>query len=299
MKIEMKKIDPTKREMSFEIAKERVDDKLEQVYRDFEKVAKLPGFRPGKVPRKMIEANYANVAKEEVLKKLIPEVYQEGLAQEQVTPLDMPEIHDVNFKDGAVVFKATFEVKPEVTIKDYKGITITKKTTEVTEDEINKTLEYFKTAQGEDKPVTVDDAFARGLGYASLEEFKKQLVRNMEMDKDRQSRLDIENQIIEALVKKAKLLVPKSLIAKQMERRIDEIKARLKKQGTKEDEIKKREEALRVELKEPVEKEVKVYFILDKIATEEKLEISEGENMPAKVMEFLRKEAQWTTEKAK
>ena len=82
----------------------------------------------------------------------------------------------------------------------------------MTDDEINKTLEYFKKGQGQEKEkeVEINDAFAHGLGYPSLEEFKKSLSRQLESDKDRHNRADVENQIVEALLKKAKLTVPES-----------------------------------------------------------------------------------------
>jgi FKBP-type peptidyl-prolyl cis-trans isomerase (trigger factor) len=109
--------------------------------------------------------------------------------------------------------------------------------------------------------------------------------------------LDVENQIVEALLKKAKLVVPQSLVNKQLERRVDEMVKRMRSHGAKDEDIKKREDELRKELKEVVEREVKVYFILEKIAQEEKLELKEGENIPAKVMEYLMKEASWEEEK--
>ncbi|MCK5082136.1 MAG: hypothetical protein KAR31_04440, partial [Candidatus Omnitrophica bacterium] len=162
-----------------------------------------------------------------------------------------------------------------------------------TDEEINKTLEYFKQGQGQDKSVEIDDAFAHGLGYPNLAEFKKSLSRQLELDKDRQNRLDIENQIIECLLKKAKLVVPQSLVRRQIENRIGEGKKRLKDQGLSTEEINKKEEEMRKELRDPVERDVKVYLILDKIAQVENIEIKEGENLPAKTIEFLLKEAKW------
>ena len=294
MKVEVKKVDALRRELKFEIPKDRVSKKLNEVYEEISKVAKIKGFRPGKAPRQMVEQHHSQLAHEEVLKKIIPEVYQEGLQKEKIEPIDMPEIADVNFKDGMITFTAKLDIKPEVNIdsNDYKGIKVQRKSSQVTEDEINKTLEIFKKGQG-DKEVVLDDAFARGLGYPSLEEFKKTLTRQMEMDKDQQNRLDLENQIVEAIFKKVKLSVPQSLVNKQIERRIHDHAHRLKHQGVSDEEIKKREEAWRGELKEPVEKDVKVYFIFAKIAALEKFELKEGENLPAKVMEFLLKEAKW------
>ena len=293
MKVEVKKVDAVKRELRFEIPKERVSQKFDEVYKELSKIVKVKGFRPGKVPRHILETQHGKHAQDEVFQKLIPEVYHERVTSENLAPIDMPEIEDVNFKDGMITFTAKLDIKPEVKIDNYKSIKVTRKSSGVTEEEINKTLEYFKQGQGQDKNVEIDDAFAHGLGYPNLAEFKKSLSRQLELDKDRQNRLDIENQIIECLLKKAKLVVPQSLVRRQIENRIGEGKKRLKDQGLSTEEINKKEEEMRKELRDPVERDVKVYLILDKIAQVENIEIKEGENLPAKTIEFLLKEAKW------
>jgi len=295
MKVDVKKVDAVKRELKFEIPKERVSQKFNEVYKELGKIIKVKGFRPGKVPRHILESQHSNKAKEEVLRKLVPEVYHEGVKQEQLIPLDMPEIADVDFKDGVVTFTAKLDIKPEIIIEQYKGIKVKRKSSEVTKEEIDKTLEYFKKGQGQDKEnnVEINDAFAHGLGYPNLEEFKKSLSRQLESDKDRHNRADVENQIVENLLKKTKLTAPESLVRRQIEHRIGEEKKQLKSQGVSADDIDKKEKEMRNNLRAPVEREVKVYLILDKIAEVEDIKIKEGENLPMKVMEFLLKEAKW------
>lgn len=299
MKISVKKIDALRREMKFEVPEDLVAEKLNSVYQELGRVAKVKGFRPGKVPRHVLEAEHSVLAREETVKKIIPEAYQEGLQQEDMSPLDLPEITNVDFKDGVIRFTAQFDIKPEIKIKNYKGIPIKRKSSKVTEEEINKTLEYFKQSQGRDDKATLDDGFVKGLGYPSLEAFKESLSRQMEIDKDRQNRLDIENQIVEVLFKEAKLIIPKSLVKKQLEYRLGEAKRRFESQGLPEEEIKKKEEEMREELKDVVEKDVKIYLVLDKIAQLEGITIGENENLPHKVMGFLLKEASWKDEEKK
>jgi len=295
MKVDVKKVDEVKRELKFEISKERVSQKFNEVYKELGKIIKVKGFRSGKVPRHILESQHSAKAKDEVFRKIVPEVYHEGITQEKLMPLDMPEIADVDFKDGVITFTAKLDIKPEVVIDSYKGIKVKRKSSEVTEEEINKTLEYFKQGQGQNdkKEIEVNDSFAHGLGYPSLEDFKKSLARQLEMDKDRQNRGDVENQIIENLLKKAKLTVPESLVRKQIEHRIEDQKQKLKSQSVANEEIEKKVKEMRSELRSPVEREVKVYLILDKIANVENIEVKEGENLSAKVIEFLLKEAKW------
>ncbi len=294
MKVAVKKVDALKRELAFEISKERVAKAHSEVMQEILKVAKVKGFRPGKAPRQVVESQHGALAREETLKKLIPEVYHEGITQEKIDALDLPEIHDVEFKDGLIRFKAHVDIKPEVKLGNYKGLKVTRKSSKVTDEELNKTLDYFKKPQGGEKEQALDDNFVKSLGYPSLEAFKESLTRQMEMDKDRQNRLDVENQVVDALIKDAKLDVPSTLVKRQLEHRMEETIQRLKEQGMPEAEIKKREEQMRKDFEKTAEKDVKVYLILEAIAKAENIHThSEKESLPGKVMAFLLKEASW------
>ena len=293
MLIEVKKIDPARRELKFEIGKDRVSKKLEEVYKEITKVAKVKGFRQGKVPRNILVSTHGKIAQEETIKKLIPEVYHEGIGKEKIDPIDMPEIHDVNLKDGILTFTAKLDIRPEIKVKNYKGIKVQRKSSKVTDEDIAKTFEILKKGQGKDKEVMLDDAFARGLGFPNLEEFKSALTRQLEMDKDRQNRTDVEHQIVDAILKETKFVVPQSLLGKHMDYRIHEARQHYKSHGMAEDEIKKKEVELREQLKDSVERDVKVYLVFQEIAKAENLTTAQNENLMSKVMELLLKEASW------
>jgi len=292
MKLSVKKVDALKREMRFELSGERVTKQLEATMEEICRVARIKGFRPGKAPRNVVEQHHGEYAKEEAIKKLIPDAYREGLEQEKLDPIDLPEINDVEFKNNVLTFTAVVDIKPEIKIKNYKGIKVTRKSSKVSDEEVNKTLDYLKKSQGKEDAV-IDDAFAKSLGYPSLDEFRQFLVRQMEMDKDRHNRVDVENQIVDALLKETKFTVPQSLVKRQVENRIEEMKHRFTHQGVPETEIKKREEEWRKELQEPVERDVKAYLVFDEIAKQENITVAEKESLPHKVMAFLMKEAQW------
>lgn len=295
MKVEVKKVDALKRVMKFEIPKDRVTTVMNQVYTEIGKYAKIKGFRPGKVPRHILENSHGKMAQEETIKKIIPQVYHEGLHQENLNPIDLPEISDVALTDGILKFTATLDIRPEVQVGNYKGIKVTRKDAKVSDEDINKTLEFFKKGRGEgQEEVKIDDAFANGMGFPNLEEFKKALTRQLEMDKDRQNRIDIENQIVDHLVKHAKLVVPQSLVKRQLEHRMNDAMRRLKAQGMSQDDIQKKEEEIRKSLEGVVERDVQIFLILEEIAKQEKIEAQgEHERVPDKVMAFLLKEAVW------
>ncbi len=292
MKVEVKKIDTLRRELKFEIPQERVSQTMDEVYNEIGKYAKIKGFRSGKVPRHILTASHGKLAQEETIKKLIPQVYHEGIGEHKLNPIDLPEISEVDLKDGVLRFKAVLDVQPEVKIEKYKGIGVQPKTNKVTEEDMNRTLKFFKKGQGE-KEVAIDDTFAKGMGFPSLQEFKEALTRQLQIDKDRQSRLEIENQIVEELLKNAKLTVPQSLVKRQLAYRTQETLKHFKNHQLSEEELKKKEEEIRKELEPIVERDVKIYLILEEIAKLENIEVKENENMAVKVMELLLKEAKW------
>ncbi len=293
MKVSVKKIGALRREMNFEVPKERVAVKTGEVLSDIVKHARIPGFRPGKAPRNLVETAHGKTAKEEMLKSLIPEVYQEGLKSEKLDPIDFPAIDQVEMKDGALVFRATIDIRPEFDIKDYKGISISKKNAVVSEEELNKTLEFFKKGRGIDENAVLDDAFAKSVGFPTLEEFKTALKRNLEYDKERQNRTDVENQLVEELLRKTQLDAPQSLVERQLYGRIEEFKRRLKQYGAKDDAVDKKVEEAMKEIREAAEKDVKTFLVLQKIALKENIRPEKEENLTVKVMEFLLKEAKW------
>jgi len=293
MKVEVKKVDALKREMKFEIPREKVTEAMDAVYSEIGKHAKVKGFRPGKVPRHILVTSHGQLAKDETIKKIIPQAYHDGVSQHQLNPIDLPEITEVNLKDGILTFTAVLDIRPEVEVSKYKGITVERKKSEVSEEEVLKTLEFFKKGRT-DQEVTIDDNFAKGMGFPSLEEFKTALKRQLEFDRDRSNRMDVENQIVEELIKNAKLMVPQSLVKRQLHHRLNEALRRLQTQGAKEEELKAKEEELRTQLEPAVEREVKIYLILEEIAKLENITIADqNESLPGKVMEFLLKEAKW------
>ena len=293
MKVAVKKIDALRREINFEVPKERVTKKLDGVLKDLSKHAKIPGFRPGKAPKNLVQNAHGKLANEEMLKSLIPEVYQEGVVQEKLDPIDYPAIDQVEFTDGNLKFRATIDLRPEVEVKDYKGIKVTKKSAEVTDEELAKTVDYFKKSRGLDEKADLTDENAKSMGFPSLEEFKKALKRNLEFDKERQNRQDIENQVIESLLKTASLQVPLSLIEKQFAGRVEDFQQRMKQYGAKDEDIAKRLTETEKEIKTAAEKDVKLFLILQKIVQVEKIEVKQGESLAAKALEFLLKEAKW------
>ena len=287
MKTQVKKLDRNKRELTVEVSGDILKNKFEDVYKSLGEHAKVKGFRPGNVPRDMLEKHYSGAAKEEVLRQLIPEVYNQALTKESLEPVSMPEITDVNLGADALSFKATVEIKPKIELKNYKGLKAEYKPIEVKPEEVTSSIDKIK----ENFKEITDESWVRSLGYPSLDELKGVLEKQIYLEKVRAQRVALENGIIEQLTKQVSFEVPQSLVKQHLEELIKQVKVDLAMRGMQRDEIEKQESALRENLAKRAESDVRVFLILEEVATRES--IPNDEHVSQKTMEFLLKNAKY------
>ncbi|MDD4941817.1 MAG: trigger factor [Candidatus Omnitrophica bacterium] len=288
MKAEVKKLDHATRELCVEVAGDVVKNKFEDVFKKITQEAKIKGFRPGHAPRDIIEKEYSHVAHEQVLRELIPEAYQQALDQEKIEAIDYPQISDVKLERTLLSFKAKVEITPEIVVKNYKGIALTYAKPAVSSDEIKRQLDSIKESRKID---TMDDAFARGLGYPSLDELKAVMERQALVAKDNAQRHAVEKQLIDHLTKGLDVKLPQSLVSKQLEEMLRQTKIDLALKGVPKEKIVEEEEALRKELEPQARRQVLVYLVLSSIARTEGIAIDD--QMTHKVMELLYANAKW------
>ncbi len=143
-----------KRELELEIPAENVKKATEKISRDLARVARIPGFRPGKAPVTLIRRRFAEEIKGEVLDSLLPEVLSQSLQEKKLIPVNRPEVDQVNFtEDGPVKFRATFEVLPEFELGDYKGLEIEVDGLEIGDADVDKALEEIRERASTFAPV--------------------------------------------------------------------------------------------------------------------------------------------------
>lgn len=134
-----------KRTLEIEIAAERVDGEFEKVFKEYRSKANIKGFRLGKAPMDMIRKKFKEAAAREVLESLVPEAYENALKQKNLSPVTTPRIADIEIEPGSPLkFTAEIEIRPEIELKDYKGIVVTKKEIKVTEEDIEKNLKMLQ-----------------------------------------------------------------------------------------------------------------------------------------------------------
>ena len=143
-----------RRELELEIPAEDVSKAAERVAKEIARVAKVPGFRPGKAPVSLIKRRYADDIKGEVLQSLVPEKVEKAVAEQKLSPVSQPQVDKLDFNEGQPLkFRAVFEVLPEFELGKYKGLDIEMPATQVTDEDVNKALEETRERAAAFAPV--------------------------------------------------------------------------------------------------------------------------------------------------
>src|SRR3954469_4019887 len=132
MKTEFVDVNDTRKNLVVEIERDVVDQEIDKVARDYGKAARIPGFRPGKVPAKVVRQRFRDQILHDVAHGLIPRAVDEALRERGVEPVDTPDIRDVVVEEGQPLkFTATFETVPPIEPGDYASLTLHQKSTAV------------------------------------------------------------------------------------------------------------------------------------------------------------------------
>ncbi|HVP36294.1 MAG TPA: trigger factor [Terriglobales bacterium] len=151
MKVNVTKDKAWKRVLEIEIPVEKVRGEFDSVYQEYQRKVRIPGFRKGKAPLEMIKSRYKEEVTKDVLDKLLPEAYQEAVKQTDLNPLTLPVLkEEIDFKEGLPLqFKVLIEVRPEIEVKDYKGLKLQKKIVQITEEHVQNALNYLQDKNAE------------------------------------------------------------------------------------------------------------------------------------------------------
>ena len=130
-----------RRELELEIPADEVSKETEKVAKEFARLARVPGFRPGKAPISLIKRRFAEDIKGEVLQTLVPQQVEKAVAEQKLTPVSQPQVDKVEFNEGQPVkFRASFEVLPEFTLGNYKNLEIEMPEMTITDASVANTL---------------------------------------------------------------------------------------------------------------------------------------------------------------
>jgi trigger factor len=138
--------------LSIEIEEEEMDQALDDVLRRLSREVRVPGFRPGKVPRRVIEARLGGAAamREEAIREALPNYYAQAVTDTEIDPIDQPEIDITSGNEsGPVSFDAVVLVRPTVAIPGYQGLVVTLPSLEVDEEVVQSQVDRMRATSGE------------------------------------------------------------------------------------------------------------------------------------------------------
>jgi trigger factor len=131
--------------MRVELEAQKVDEAFDNITREFQKEANLPGFRPGKAPREMVLRKYGKDIEDEVKRKLISDSYRKAVDEKKLDVLGYPDIEEIQFSRGQPLqFAATMETAPEFELPDYKGIEVKREVKTVTEEDVERAIDALR-----------------------------------------------------------------------------------------------------------------------------------------------------------
>ena len=151
------------REIEVEVGADEVSKSFKSVVKRYQKLARIPGFRAGKVPEALIRSKFAKEVRQEVLESLVSERFRKALEEQKLRPVSEPQLLDMQLFDGQPLkFKAAFEVAPEIDITGYDTVHVSRPDAALTQDEFDAELNRVLEGHATVEPVEEDRALVAG-----------------------------------------------------------------------------------------------------------------------------------------
>ncbi|MEU7695197.1 trigger factor [Microbispora hainanensis] len=163
MKTAVEELSPTRVKLTVEVPFKELEPSLQAAYKKVAQQVRVPGFRPGKVPARIIEQRFGRaVVLEETLNDALPKLYGQAVDETEVFPVSQPEIEVTKIEDGEQVeFTAEVDIRPAFDVPDYQGTEVVVDPAEVTDEDITTQLEAlrqrFATLTGVERPAQNGD----------------------------------------------------------------------------------------------------------------------------------------------
>ncbi|RLC07652.1 MAG: trigger factor [Deltaproteobacteria bacterium] len=191
MQVSVEELSSVKKVLHIEIPEDEVTRELEDAYKTLKKTAKIKGFRPGKVPRSVLERLYKKNVDAEVSSKLIQESFSDAIRENSLTYLGNPLIDPPELKPKEPYkYDATIETSPEIEDIDYQGMTIKKTLYQISEEEVDAQIRMLQKSLAkkelveEDRPVRRDDfitidyeGFKDGKPFAEIQKTENHILK--------------------------------------------------------------------------------------------------------------------------
>jgi trigger factor len=134
-----------KKELLIEIPLDVVRRQVDSVASQYARVARIPGFRPGHAPPALVRQHFRDDVRDEVVQSLVPKFFEKAVKEQKWSVVGQPRFEDLKFdEDNPLTCKATFEIYPEIELKQYKELEVEEETPNVTEVDIDQALEEVR-----------------------------------------------------------------------------------------------------------------------------------------------------------
>ena len=154
MKTEFIELSKTRRNLVVEVSSTVVSNEIDRLTQSYGRAARIPGFRPGKVPSKLVKQRFRDQILRDVARGLIPSAVAEALRERKLEPVDTPDIRDVVVEEGQPLkFSAFFETVPPIDPGDYKSITLRRPPVKVESPDMERALMQLRDRAAHDEPV--------------------------------------------------------------------------------------------------------------------------------------------------
>lgn len=156
------------REIEVEVPADEVSKTFRNVLKRYQKVARIPGFRPGKVPESVLRSRFGSSIREEVVEAVLPQHFREAIAQQNLRPVSQPQVANLELEEGKPLrFKAIFEVMPEFPVDGYQEVKVERPDSTLSEEEFDAELERIRDAHSTMETVSEDRGLENG-DYAQI-----------------------------------------------------------------------------------------------------------------------------------
>lgn len=189
MKVTVKTEPNCRRILEIEVPGDDIETEIKNQLFDYRSRAKIPGFRPGKAPLELVKSRFIDSIKADAIETVLPRALGDAIRQENLRPIGEPILSDIDFGDGKPLkFKARLEIRPEMKIKDYKGLKLERKVRQIADADIDESLkqlqkryaEYFPVERKcHDNDMVVVDLIKK---YDKLKKIKEDKIENLEID---------------------------------------------------------------------------------------------------------------------
>ena len=374
MDIQVAESGPCRKTITIRIPPEKIRQHIEGMYRSASQQVQMKGFRPGKVPRKILEQRFGEQIAAEAKESLVNQSFREAMQGQEFQPIGAPKVEGLDGSplDPATVleFQVHVDVRPEFKLGAVKGLTVKRGDPSVTDEDLESGLQQLAGQKRKLGPVAepavdgdflqadvtyrcdgavvdeqkglrlntgiplagsdgvdfatklrgasrgdartialtfppnfpieavrgkageaelqiqdvlrvqsppMDDEFAKGFDFDGIDALKEELRKRIGAEKERMDKLRQEDECIEALLTAHDFPLPPGLVDDETDAQLQGFAQRLKQGETPEDEIPAKLEEARPEARQEAEKRVRVFFILDAVAREQKLFVTEGD----------------------